>query len=92
MRTGSGDYIKDPSGLWHYHFDSKRGSDAFDAALDAVNSKPQGPAWFWFNGTPAPISANDDDDALLSRWREWKGKWNSSPEALRLMHQYAGRP
>ena len=69
IRTASGHWSKDQSGLWHYKND--RADDVTGAVHNALREPAPGPAWFWFNDTPVPIYAGDTDQALVQRWRHW---------------------
>jgi hypothetical protein len=69
--TTLGCFVRDPCGLWHYHFERVSGT-VFTAADDAVANRPDGAAWFWFNDTHAPMHTGDSGDALHTRWQEWR--------------------
>ncbi len=70
MRTELGEFKRDRSGLFHYCF---KEIGTIDSAIkDALANRPKSAAWFWFNGTPAPIEKNDGPESLFRRWNEWR--------------------
>ena len=44
----------------------------FDAIQQALDTKPEGVTWFWWNATFCPILPNDKNDSLYNRWSEWR--------------------
>lgn len=83
-KTTFGEFRQDPSGLWHYGILGWAG-DVWKAADDALANKPEGTCWFWFNGTPAPMVANDDGAAILvCRWEAVRNAYRTE-EAEELM-------
>ncbi|MDP1719314.1 MAG: hypothetical protein Q8L24_02725 [bacterium] len=66
-KTKFGEFRQDLSGLWHYGVLCWAG-DVWKAAEDALANKPEGVCWFWFNGTPAPMVADDSVAVLVCRW------------------------
>lgn len=78
-KTGSGIYIKDKSGLWHYKVDIGHIDNAID---DVLKHKPKEATWFWFNDTPAPIFSGDTKETLYIRWNEWRDTFQQNPESL----------
>jgi hypothetical protein len=76
-----GTFIRDPSGLWHFQY---RGLGHIDHAIRvAIGSwEWPRPAWFWFNGTPAPMFDGDTPVALRDRWAEWRSAYQSSGQAF----------
>lgn len=70
MNTPDGKFKQDASGLFHYEYTGLVG-DVAAAAKDALEYR-QSPAWFWFNGTPAPIHALDNAAILTERWEFWR--------------------
>jgi hypothetical protein len=74
-----GFYVQDQSGLWHYT-GRRIGTDVIDCARDALAHRPEGPAWFWFNGTFAPmVVKKDSPKALAARLQSWKGGYRGTP-------------
>jgi len=80
IETPHGFYVKDESGLWHYH--TKDCTDVSDAQRDALIPERPSPAWFWFNGTPAPMQSNDILETLYRRWKIWNQDWHANPPRL----------
>ncbi len=89
MKTGLGQFIQDKSGLWHYQHDAGIGSLA-SAAANAIEFRPPGAAWFWFNGTPGPLEATDTVGSLAARWDKWRDEWQKNPTMLALVTEHAG--
>lgn len=81
-RKESPNWVTDPSGVQHWRREMDKGSTLEDAAamcLDEVNTFAHGrlrsrPAWFRFNGTPAPIARDDSVGALVERWSVWRNE------------------
>lgn len=71
LKTATGHWRKDPSGLWHYKNDGV-GNNVSGAADNAIREPAPGPAWFWFNDTPAPIYVGDTTEVLVQRWQHWR--------------------
>ncbi len=78
MQTQLGKFRQDPSGLWHYNHGQAMGRIEAVVA-DALAHKPDAPAWFWFNGTPAGIHPRDTPETLQSRWEEWRTAYQNDP-------------
>ena len=74
-----GVFNKDASGLWHYRYTKQ--TTVYEAAKDAIKYKP-GAAWFWFNGTPAPIMIGDTAGKLVARWKVWRSDYEKDPIRL----------
>lgn len=72
-RTG---YARDASGLWHFQ-NLKVPRTIFEAIDQALRSRRSRVAWFWFNGTPAPIVKGDTCRSLHQRWSEWRSAYQS---------------
>jgi hypothetical protein len=88
MKTVMGTYHHDKSGLWHYQH-KEIPSTIEQVAADAIEFR-QGPSWFWFDGTPAPLDATDTPTSLIQKWLEWRRVWQSSSEVLVFIANYAG--
>lgn len=86
MKTAVGVFIQDPSGLWHYRHLGAAGH-VNSAVADAIEHRI-GPAWFWFNDTPAPIFLSDTVESLVKRWSEWR----SSHQKGSLLDQLIALP
>lgn len=71
LGTIYGRFLQDKSGAYHYAYAQAVGY-VDDAARDALRFRPTAPAWFWFNGTPAPIYPLDTCEKLVRRWIEWR--------------------
>ena len=78
-KTELGMFVQDESGMWHYRYEGPGRISV--ATEDAIKNNP-GVAWFWFNGTPAPILKNDTPDSLYNRWVEWRNAFQKSPAIL----------
>lgn len=79
--TEQGRFVQDQSGLWHYQ--CQKGRHVSDATEDALQNRPEGPVWFWFNGTLAPIFPSDSPENLMDRWHEWRDAFQRNPRELR---------
>lgn len=67
-----GSFRIDPSGLRHYTAAGGYGMPDMLASALHLNQGAAGPAWFWFNGTYAPIRPDDTPVTLGARWWEWR--------------------
>lgn len=77
--TRIGTFNEDASGLWHYSC-RKMGETVDKAVADALDYRPSYgnfAAWFWFNGTPAPILIKDSPETLERRWIEWRSAYQT---------------
>lgn len=88
METDLGKFVTDASGLAHY---VRTSTGVVDMAVrDALKHRPDGPAWFWFMSTPAPIQPNDEESDLLARWGKWRSSFQRNPESiLELLEEYS---
>ena len=68
--TPLGYFDEDPGGLLHYTCNP--GVTLLDAARDALENRPEGPCWFWFNDTPASMDYGDTAHDLAHRWQSWR--------------------
>lgn len=57
--------------------------ESLPALLQAA-SRINKPCWLWFNGTPAPMHADDGVAELEQRWREWREAYQSGDSKLLL--------
>lgn len=55
-----------------------------EALADALATRP-GPAWFWFNGTFAPIHPTDNVLSLHERFVLWREAYNRDPKQIRSL-------
>ncbi len=83
MTTQRGFYRQDLSGLWHYTYAGL--GHISGACEDALRQAPPGPAWFWFNDTPAPILSGDTPGTLHERWFDWRADYQSGKLLKRLL-------
>lgn len=70
-------WYKDPAGVWHWSNHVRFGGTVRDAAELAIASRPEGPSWFWWNETPAPLADDDSASSLTSRWSEWRSAFHT---------------
>jgi len=89
MKNKNG-FVQDPSGIFHFQW-RVRGTTVMDAAIAAITDHPGGPAWFWFNGYPAPIYLDDSPQKLVRRWGEYQ-KACAEPDGLRTLLEKLGSP
>lgn len=71
-------FTQDTSGLWHHKWDKLGHVDA--AADEACKYVGDRVAWFWWNGTFAPINPGDNPIALIRRWSEWRNRYQENPK------------
>ena len=83
--TPNGQFVQDTCGLWHYAYKNRGRIDR--AIEDALTSRPAGAAWFWFNGTPAPMVAGDSRERLFRRWCDWRSAYQETPSRLLTIMQ-----
>lgn len=66
----------DRAGVQHFQGVHPLGPKVADgvmrASVLALRTRPAGPCWFWWAGSPAPMTADDTAETLLHRWREWR--------------------
>lgn len=74
-------FLKDPSGLCHFKSVAP-GTNIHEAAKLALKNRPRSAAWFWFNGTPAPIYRDDSPESLSLRWRKYRIAYQTSRQAF----------
>ncbi len=75
-QTEEGEFVQDDSGLWHYNATSHRNGHVLFWIEDALKHKPEGPAWFWFQGEPAPIVVGDTPETLNDRWAKFNNPYH----------------
>jgi hypothetical protein len=73
-------YRQDRFGLWHY--DPPLGTHIQKALEDAIATRPEGAAWFWFWETFAPIQPNDTVWSLHERWVLLRHVYERDPKEL----------
>jgi hypothetical protein len=81
--TEFGNFHQDLSGLWHYEYTDL--GHIGRAVSDALKHRPDGAAWFWFNGTPCPIHQDDSHEALRNRWYTWRNSYQENRAALLIL-------
>ena len=80
IRTVSGGWSQDPSGLWHYK--NTGGGNVRGAAYNAIAEPAPGPSWFWFNEEPTPIYKGDTVETLVAIWRHWRALLENRRDVL----------
>lgn len=86
IKTPCGRYRTDATGVWHYQTTTIVGLAG--ALVDALSTEVH-PAWFWFNGTGAPIVYGDNPGALGQRYVQWREVMQSQRELLALLTESA---
>lgn len=87
MPDNSHNFHQDPSGLWHH--ESRGIGHAEYAAKEACEYVNGRVAWFWWNGTFAPIVPGDTTLTLLSRWSTWRQHYQADhSNTLRDLAQF----
>lgn len=71
----------DPSGVHHGTYLNREGHVS-TAAEVAIATRPVGACWFWFNGTPAPMSGSDTALKLTERWIDWRHAYQTDAVAF----------
>jgi hypothetical protein len=71
---GNNGWTVDPSGLNHWHGWLELGGDVHHGAAKALGTRPAGPCWFWWSGTPAPMAPGDTVGSLVARWHTWRNE------------------
>ena len=76
-----GRFKSDCCGIYHYTVTPP--CDVSHAAEEAIQLRPRrAAAWFWFNGTPAPICRKDTANELMERWSDWRDRYQSDKREL----------
>lgn len=77
------DWKTDRAGVCHW---TGQAGDVYEAALKCLESRPasgpEEPAWFWWNGTPAPIASGDGRNSLAARWHAWRSAYQAGGSAF----------
>lgn len=80
---------QDVSGLWHWSGRIYFGGMVYNGAELALEWLPEGPAWFWWSQTPAPVAPGDDAAALTQRWMQWNAAYHADKSVfMTMMHQW----
>lgn len=90
MKAKFGEFILDRSGLFHYEPLPRTAIPLAMLARDALAYRPSAPAWFWYEGIPAPIFADDDEHSLVQRWFAWQTAGENGHMLSRLQNLLLG--
>lgn len=74
------DWKRDRAGVYHW---TGRGYDLRESATLCLSTHGAvSAAWFWFNGSPAPVIAGEDPTALMRRWNAWREAFQAGGTAF----------
>lgn len=78
----------DDAGVRHWACAATVGT-VWDAAAKCLDTRParipddpDEPAWFWWQGTPAPIVNGDGVAVLVDRWHAWRDAYQRGGSAF----------
>lgn len=88
ISTERGLYVRDEFDLWHYKHERLGHISA--AIADALKHRPEGAAaWFWFNGSPAPLREVDSIQDVHDRWVAWRNAYQGRDGGYALLRELA---
>src|SRR5581483_4254656 len=76
IQTPKGVFHKsnESAGVWNYFHETKGSivANVDEWIQDALDHRPEGNCWFWFNGTASPMFPGDTKTTLFDRWIQWR--------------------